>query len=384
MNSSNHLSEILRIVEGALREDGEKVKNYANLLAEKLKDEGQESAAKRLLKILEQTGRQLRPTLLDTTSTPVDGESRFPLLNREVIDEKVHEFVYADNQHEIIREFISIVKNKDELESHGIPVSQTLLLYGPPGCGKTHFAKLVSRELGLPLYSARLDGLVSSFLGNTAKNIRAILEFAAKTPCVLLIDELDAVAKLRDDEHEMGELKRVVNSFLQSIDILGKDTILLAATNHQQLLDPAVWRRFHYQLYVGAPNFEQRKKLWDLFSKEVDWSEGQLNVLSDLSEGYSVAAIEATTNRLRQKRFLTSSSPTLREALLFLTSYPQIGKPLIEGFSTSLPGDPVEITKLLHKRDSSLYTLSIIGEIVGRSASTISRIASAFPKEEQL
>lgn len=381
MAPNKHLSEIFRIIEGALRQDGEKVMNYSLLLAERLREDGDSSASKRLIKILEQTSRQLRPTYLDTTSIPVDGESRFPLLQREFFDEKFKTFIFSNGQNETIDEFLSVINSKDELENSGIPVSATLLLYGPPGCGKTHLAKLISHKLNLPLYSARLDGIVSSYLGSTAKNIRAILEFASKTPCVLFLDEFDAVAKLRDDQHEIGELKRVVNSFLQSLDLLGKETILIAATNHEQLLDSAVWRRFHYQLFVGPPKFEQRKQLWGLFSKDIMWSENHINVLADLSKGYSIASIEATANRLRQKLFLNSLTPTLREAILTLTTYPNIADTAIPGFSTKLLNDISELTNLLQERDSNLYTLTIIGEIAGRSASTIHRISHSQSKE---
>jgi SpoVK/Ycf46/Vps4 family AAA+-type ATPase len=381
MKNSNYLSELFSIVEGALRLDGEKVKNYSLLLAENLKNGGQESASKRLLKLVEQNSRQLRPAFVESTNIPVDSESRFPLLSLEYLEDKVSNFVFPENQQQAFDEFLSVIKSKAELENNGIPVSSTLLLYGPPGCGKTHLARLISKELNLPLYSARLDGLVSSYLGSTAKNIRAILEFAAKKPCVLFLDELDAIAKLRDDVHELGELKRVVNSLLQSLDILAKDTIIIAATNHEQILDPAVWRRFHYQIFIGPPNFEQRKKIWTLYCRGIEFTDNQMNVLADLSEGFSIASIEAASNRLRQKSFLNSTEPSIKDALLLLTSYPTISKPAIEGLQDFLTKEPTEIINLLNQRNSSIYTFPIIGEIVGRSKSTIYRFLKSTPEE---
>ena len=128
-----------------------------------------------------------------------------------------------------------------------------MLLYGPPGCGKSRLARYTARKLGLELYVARLDGLISSYLGSTSKNIRALFEFASRTPCVLFLDEFDAIAKLRGDTQELGELKRVVNSFIQNLDTLGTQSVVLAATNHEVLLDAAVWRRFSYRLELSYP-----------------------------------------------------------------------------------------------------------------------------------
>jgi AAA+ superfamily predicted ATPase len=108
----------------------------------------------------------------------------------------------------------------------------------------------------------------------------------------LLLDEFDAIAKVCDDQQELGELKRIVNSFLQNLDALGTDVTLIAATNHEQLLDPAVWRRFHYQLQLDLPDAEQREKFWAMFSGDIVWSAKELKVLADLSDGFSVAAIE--------------------------------------------------------------------------------------------
>ncbi len=156
-------------------------------------------------------------------------------------------------------------KNADKLNSLGIGVSNTLLLYGPPGCGKTKCAYLIAKELQLPLIVARLDSLISSYLGTTAKNIRTLFEFAQKTPCVLFLDEFDAIAKARDDSNELGELKRVVNSLLQNVDAMSNDSLLLAATNHEHLLDSAVWRRFDYKLEIEFPDSDAIIKMINLF-----------------------------------------------------------------------------------------------------------------------
>jgi AAA+ superfamily predicted ATPase len=221
-----------------------------------------------------------------------------------------------------------------------------------------------------------LDGLISSFLGSTAKNIRAILEFASRTPCVLLLDEFDAIAKLRDDQQELGELKRIVNSFLQSLDALSNDVILIAATNHEQLLDPAVWRRFHYQLHLGFPDGQQREKFWEMFSTDITWSPKEIKVLSDLSEGFSVAAIETVMMRLRQRLIVHGSSPTLRDALLALQSLADGKQSAAQPLSQALLDDPEHLAEFLKSRNEQLYSLALTGDIAGRSTATMSRLGA--------
>ncbi|MFX5839347.1 ATP-binding protein, partial [Acinetobacter baumannii] len=151
------------------------------------------------------------------------------------------------SQWDVVNEFVSIAKSHGAFDAHEYAGAMSFLMYGPPGTGKTRLARHIATELGLELYVARLDGLISSYLGSTSKNIRALFDFAARTPCVLFLDEFDAIAKVRSDDQELGELKRVVNSFLQNLDTLGKHSIILAATNHESLLDAAVWRRFTYR-----------------------------------------------------------------------------------------------------------------------------------------
>jgi MoxR-like ATPase len=377
VTNNTHLSELFRIVEGALRLDGVKVRNYAALLADKLAADGDDASAQRLKKILDAKAMQLHPRRVEQHSPPpIDGESRFPLVEKVEIPESVGRHLFTEPQRTFIEDYLSVARSKVELERKGISSGTNLLLYGPPGCGKSHLAFYIAKELQMPLYMARLDGLISSFLGSTSKNIRAVFEFASRTPCVLLLDEFDAIAKLRDDQQELGELKRVVNSFIQNLDSLGRDIILIAATNHEQLLDPAVWRRFQYLLHIDLPNLEQREAFWKLFSNDLNWSPKELKALADLSEGFSVAAIEGATNRVRQQVITRQIKPNLNAAVIALSSLVRGEASTKTILSSMRLGEPQELAKRLKKRNPQIYSLSVVGEIAGLSKATMSRHAA--------
>ena len=130
----------------------------------------------------------------------------------------------------------------------------SMILWGPPGCGKTLCAEIFAAELGLPMFVVKLDRLISSYLGETAANIRKTFEFARKQPCVLFFDEFDALARSRDDTGEHNELRRVVNSLLLFIDRMQPRGFLIAATNLDGALDPAIWRRFDEVIWFEKPD----------------------------------------------------------------------------------------------------------------------------------
>lgn len=374
MSSSEYLSELFRIIEGALRQDGVKVRNYSALLADKLASDGDQAGAQRLRRLIDERAVQLHPARLEQAAPPpVDGESRFPLLERVDVPESAERHLLTAAQRTFVEDYLSVIEARGELEKRGMKAGTNLLLYGPPGCGKSHLAAYVARRLALPMYVARLDGLISSFLGSTAKNIRAVFEFASRTPCVLLLDEFDAIAKLRDDQQELGELKRVVNSFIQNIDSLGQDVLLIAATNHEQLLDPAVWRRFHYLLHIDLPGLEQREAFWKYFSDDLSWSAKDLKVLADLSEGFSISAIEGAATRVRQLVITRQVQPSLHGALTALVSLAR-GEASAKTALMSLRLDEPEVlAKQLRKRNPRLYSLSVAGEMAGLSKATMSR-----------
>lgn len=149
----------------------------------------------------------------------------------------------------IIREF----RQADRLRRHGLDVRSKLLFCGPPGTGKTMCAEVFAGELNLPFFHVRLDSLVSSYLGETATNIRKTFEFARRQPCVLFFDEFDALARSREEGAETGELRRVVNSLLMFIEQIEPGGFLIAATNLAGQLDPAIWRRFDEVVWFDLP-----------------------------------------------------------------------------------------------------------------------------------
>jgi SpoVK/Ycf46/Vps4 family AAA+-type ATPase len=145
-------------------------------------------------------------------------------------------------------------QHADDIRRHGLAVRSKLLFCGPPGNGKTVTAEAFAGELGLPMFVVKLDRLISSYLGETASNIRKIFEFARKQPCVLFLDEFDALARSRDDSSEHNELRRVVNSLLVFIDRIRPKGFLIAATNLEKSLDAAIWRRFDEVIWFEKPD----------------------------------------------------------------------------------------------------------------------------------
>ena len=258
-------TEIIKIIEGGLKKEPAKVIQYAKKLADKLTEEGDVQLAKGIRNILENRGANTLSMEQLITTAPVDSETRMSIVDVFNPAESDFNVVLPETIARKVAEFIKVIENKDMIKSHGLTLQSTLLLYGLPGVGKTTIAKYISWKTKLPLVTARLDTLVSSLLGNTSKNIRKVFEYADSKPCILFLDEFDAIAKARDDQHEMGELKRVINSLLQNIDTFSQNNVLLAATNHPELLDKAIWRRFNTVIEVGQPTIEGVQKLLELY-----------------------------------------------------------------------------------------------------------------------
>lgn len=312
-----HLSEVVKILDAALMHDTDKATAYANLLASKLDDDAQPRQARAVRSVLAKLpSAQISPAYV-RSRIPRDGDDLFATVDYKHPEELprvnlvLHPYVRSR-----VDEFVESVRMHDRWASHGVAAANRLLIYGPPGTGKTSIAAMLAAELSLPLIVSRSDSMVSSLLGQTSRNIRNIFQFAESTPSVLFLDEFDALAKDRKDSREIGELQRVVIALLQNIDALPASSVLVAATNHPELLDSAAWRRFDFTIKVDLPDEEGRAKMWESALGEFAPPNNEFPRLVELSESMSGAAITAAANDMCRVAIMAGGGPiSLPQAL---------------------------------------------------------------------
>lgn len=200
-------------------------------------------------------------------SVPKDADKDVSLIEVVYPDKYFADLVLPQEKKEVLESIVREFRNWDILVSNGVFPSRKILFYGPPGCGKTISAHAIACELGIPLLYVRFDAVVSSFLGETASNIRKVFDYAKNDNWVIFFDEFDAIGRSRDDLSEHGEIKRVVNTFLQQLDNFKGRSLIIAATNFERSLDYALWRRFDEILNFELPTSEEKLKLCALSIK---------------------------------------------------------------------------------------------------------------------
>ena len=188
--------------------------------------------------------------------------------------------------------------------SNGVAPINKILFYGPPGCGKTLCASVIAAEIGIPLMYVRYDALVSSYLGETASNIKKVFDFARHDSFVIMFDEFDAIGRSRNDTTEHGEIKRVVNTFLQQIDNFKGHSIIIAATNFEQSLDYAIWRRFDDTIRFDLPSKQEKLNLFSLRLKQFNGPSHAFETFLGSTEAFSHADVENICKTIMRKCIL--------------------------------------------------------------------------------
>jgi len=308
-------SDLAQLIRLALAEQTEDVRLFVARLVRKYRNTDPELAEQMNLYLRAKTPRSSAPmrkvmhTALPTQTLPVDDESRLSLLKVFKDEPSREQPLLSLDLEETLSQLIHERRQTERLASMGLSPTRSAIFVGPPGVGKTLTARWLASQLGVPLYVLDLTAVMSSLLGRSGSNLRTALDFSKRGPCVLLLDEVDAIAKRRSDDADIGELKRLVTVILQEVDEWPATSLLLAATNHAELIDPALWRRFDLVINFKAPEMPAVKQAikrflgqdYALFGRWID-------ILTFVFNGESFSDIERDLQRFRRAVALGTAS----------------------------------------------------------------------------
>ncbi|MFB6465400.1 AAA family ATPase [Cytobacillus sp. Hz8] len=358
-NIFKHLPNIIR---ASLEGDKRTVELATMTIIRKLKKEDP-SLSDELANILTTYGAGAPLTRsLGIDPPPTDKETFLSLVkisDNSILDEEIF---LVDETKDDVERFVKERRVMGKLLSYGIKPPNSIILHGPPGVGKTLLAKVLSNRLELPLITLDLASTVSSYLGKTGQNLKKVLEYAKSTPSILFLDEFDAIAKRRDDPTDLGELKRIVNVLLKELEDWPNNSIVVAATNHPEFLDKAIWRRFDLKIEIPLPDEKVRFKLWN---KQLDkditqLSEDFIGFLSKSIQNISPADIKQICEKVLRQVIVEEADPKL-----------VLVKILKESYATTIPNfNKVMITEMRRSFGKKI-TQTQIADILGISVSTV-------------
>lgn len=306
--------DLVQLIRLALAEQTDDVRLFVARLVRKYRDGDPELVEQINLYLKSKPTRKstaLRKTTIASKETvlPRDDESRLSLL--KVFKDKPDDLhpLLSTELEDTLGQLIQERKQVAKLASLGLDPTRSAIFVGQPGVGKTLTSRWLAAQLNLPLYVLDLTAVMSSLLGRSGSNIRAALDFAKSSPCILLLDEIDSIAKRRSDDSDIGELKRLVTVILQELDEWPAEGLLLAATNHPELIDPALWRRFDLKVEFELPDRKSIKEAIQHFSGQ-DYAllSRWADVLAFAFEGESFSDIERAIQRFRRALALGTDS----------------------------------------------------------------------------
>lgn len=356
---------VLRVAEAALHGDQHKLQTAISTAIRSLKSESPETS-RSLAKLLAQHANN--PQSLRWAGVgppPADAEEGLALVRAFGTDDAAAPILPTSATVKVAQ-FLRERKDSERLFDEGLSPAGTVLLTGAPGTGKTMLARWIAAELQLPFLVQDLATSISSLLGRTGLNLRRVLDYARSRPCVLLLDEFDAIAKKRDDQTELGELKRIVNVLLKELEDWPSHSVLIAATNHPALLDPAISRRFQVEVRLPLPGDQQRAEILGRaagrFNK--DLSPKFLSTCAKALVGKSGSEVEALMLASTRRHIVTGTS-------LVVCVIEGLAAGVLDGRSAKARTLGTLLKELHGKGRGKKYTIRDLATLFGKSPSTI-------------
>ena len=352
-----------KLLRAALNNDRKNIEAIALMIGKKLKKEDPKVSAE-IMKILACTnaGADVLRSI-DMSPVPVDQETRRQLVKLEEPVE-IKTPILRDSVMNELLQFIQERSLIDKFLEKNITPSNSILLYGNPGVGKTLIAKWLSYKLNMPMVTLDLANSISSYLGRSGQNVKSIFQYAKEQNVILFLDEFDAIAKRRDDATDLGELKRLVNVLLKELEDCPVSCVIIGATNHPELLDKAIWRRFDRNIYVPMPESKQRKELINLGLdlKKLEIADNVMKILVDGTDTLSAADICRMCEHIKRRTILY---PEEDITVAIISEY-------CEYVDLKTKDQKIYICKIL-KNNNKKMTVKKISEITGISSSSVDR-----------
>lgn len=249
--------QVKSLIKAHIEQDNERFKTIVLQIAANEAKHGHDTFARELKQYAEKIGKG-KSNLIRLNNS---GDAMFLAT---VPSERMSDLVVSKELHERIERILVEYRNRNKLQKYGLSNRRKILIEGRPGTGKTFTASVIASELGLPLYTIQMDKVVTKFMGETSAKLRQIFDAISTSTGVYFFDEFDAIGADRSLDNEVGEARRILNSFLQFIEQDASDSVIIAATNNQRLLDQALFRRFDDVLHYAMPTYDEVKRLFEV------------------------------------------------------------------------------------------------------------------------
>lgn len=364
------LGRFLEMIEAVSRRDWKAIEKIGKAAADDEREKKHYQAAHKISEAIEiATSRNGIEDSIGTIASPIKPFSSEipPLLHELKVEDKPSPILSSDILN-LVSELVREWRQEERLRAKGISPRRTILLHGLPGCGKSHLATFIAKSLNLRLFVIRFDNLISSYLGETGSNIRRVFDFIISNRCALFIDEIDAIAKQRDDRNELGELKRVVITLLQNLDISSGKSILLAGTNHPHMLDAAIWRRFELILELLPPKQTERIAIFSLYL-ENDIPQNIHKALTQATEGLTGSDIFQVCNNAKRKALIDESKDIFTH--LGVSILEHLDRLTTNSVEKKIDGRKIMATLILKLLNERLFSFQYLESLSGIPRSTL-------------